>query len=179
MPRIATANPDTLSPKTKGMLDAVNKALGVTPNMMKTMATAPVVLEGYLALSGALGHGELPGKIREQIALFSAQNTSCEYCLAAHTVLGGHQGLAAGDIASARKAHASDPKAAAALALSKRIVETHGGVSDADIKAAKTAGLSDAQVLEVVANVSLNLFTNFFNKVAGVDVDFPKVALNA
>ena len=55
--------------KTKTLLDGVAKKLGGVPNIVRTMATSPAVLEGYLGLSGALGAGRLPAKLREQLAL--------------------------------------------------------------------------------------------------------------
>jgi AhpD family alkylhydroperoxidase len=98
MPRLQPVDPNQTTGKTKTLLEGVGKALGVIPNMMRTMAEAPPVLEGYLALSGALGKGRLSAKLREQIALAVAEQNACEYCLAAHSLLGAKAGLAADEI---------------------------------------------------------------------------------
>jgi AhpD family alkylhydroperoxidase len=98
MPRLQPVDPSQTTGKTKTLLEGVGKALGVIPNMMRTMAEAPPVLEGYLALSGALGKGRLSAKLREQIALAVAEQNACEYCLAAHSLLGAKAGLAADEI---------------------------------------------------------------------------------
>ena len=37
----------------------------------------------------------------------------------------------------------------------------------------QAAGVSDAEITEVVANTALNLLTNYFNHVADTVVDFP------
>ncbi|MSR64085.1 MAG: carboxymuconolactone decarboxylase family protein, partial [Planctomycetes bacterium] len=48
-----------------------------------------------------------------------------------------------------------------------------GLVSASDLAAVRAAGFGDDAIAEVVANVALNLFTNYFNHVAGTAVDFP------
>ena len=49
-----------------------------------------------------------------------------------------------------------------------------GRVSDGDLDEVREAGFDDAAIAEVVANVALNIFTNYFNNVAETDIDFPK-----
>lgn len=174
MPRIPTISDPTA--QTRDQLEAVRKRLGKVPNMMATMAQSPAALDGYLAFSGALGNGALNAKTREQIALTVGQANACDYCLAAHTAIGGMLGLTQDQIVGARSANAGDAKNAATLKLASRIVETRGNVSDADVKAARAAGLTDGELAEVVANVALNIYTNYFNHVAATEVDFPRAA---
>lgn len=69
MSRISIVNAEQATGKAKDLLDAVQAKLGMTPNMMKTMANSPAVLEAYLNFSGALSNGTLDAKLREQIAL--------------------------------------------------------------------------------------------------------------
>jgi len=175
MPRIKAVNPADATGKAKRLLDAVNTTLGVTPNLMRTLAVAPAALEGYLNLNGALAGGVLDARFREQIALAVAQANSCEYCLAAHSALGSHAGLSAESIAASRGARASDPKRDAGLKLAQAIVLHRGDVPDAALANASAAGLSDAEIVEIVANVAINFFTNYFNQVAQTEVDFPRV----
>ena len=47
----------------------------------------------------------------------------------------------------------------------------------AEFEAARTAGLSDGEIVEVISVVALNLFTNIIGKATHVEIDFPKVAL--
>ncbi|MFD5148062.1 carboxymuconolactone decarboxylase family protein [Streptomyces sp. NPDC058401] len=82
-------------PSRQGLLAKVEAALGVTPNMMRAMAASPAVLDGCLPFGGALSKGLLPGSLREQIALVSAAENSCDYCYAAHHVLGARAGAVA------------------------------------------------------------------------------------
>lgn len=175
MPRIAALDPQQAEPRARPLLDAVHRTLGVTPNMMRTMAQGPAVLDGYLALNAALGKGSLGRKVGEQIALLTAEQNGCTYCAAAHTALGKLAGLSDDDIEAAREGRAPESRAAAALELARAVIQARGHVSNADLAAARAAGLSDGEIGEVVAHVALNVFTNYFNSLAGTEVDFPAV----
>jgi uncharacterized peroxidase-related enzyme len=175
MPRIAALDRQQVGPRTQGLLDAVNQALGVTPNMMRTMAQSTAVLDGYLALNNALAKGSLGRKLGEQLALLTAEQNGCNYCASAHTALGKHAGLTDSDITAARDGRAAEPRAQAALSLARAVIETRGHVSDPDLAAARKAGLADGEIGEVVAHVAVNVLTNYFNSLADTEVDFPAV----
>lgn len=175
MPRITAVDPRRAGAAAKTLLDAVQRAMGFAPNMMRTMAQSPAVLEGYLALNTALGKGSLGRKLGEQLALITAERNACLYCAAAHTAGGKQAGLSDADVEAARNGRSTDPRAAAALALAGAVIDTRGGISDQDLAAARQAGLSDGEIGEVVAHVALNVFTNYFNRLAGTEVDFPAV----
>ena len=115
--------------------------------MPRIPAIDPAALNATNAFFAALGKGQLGGKVGEQVAIAVAQTNGCEYCLAAHTAIGGMRGVSAADL------------------------------GDAELAAARVAGLVDGEIVEVVAHVALNIFTNYLNNLAGTDVDFPRVAL--
>ncbi len=175
MSRIPQINPESATGRAKELLDAVKGKLGLVPNMTRAMANSPAVLDGYLSLSGALSKGHLNAKQREQIALTVGEVNGCDYCLAAHSTIGKMVGLTAEQIMDSRRGTAVDPKAEALVVFARRVVDERGRVSDLDLANARAAGLDDAALAEVVANVALNLFTNYFNHVAETDIDFPKV----
>jgi uncharacterized peroxidase-related enzyme len=175
MPRLTPVNPANAAGKAKQLLDVVQARLGLTPNMMKTFANAPVVLEGYLNLNDALSRGLLSTQFREQIALAVAQANSCEYCLSAHSTLGSLAGLDADQIAASRSGRSDDTKREAGLKFAQAIVVNHGQVSDTQLGRVRAAGYTDGEIVEIVANVAINIFTNYFNHVAQTDVDFPRV----
>ena len=160
--------------RTKELLDAVKAKLGIVPNMTRTMAVAPVVLEAYLGFIGTLSHGVLPAPVREQLALDVGEANACDYCVSAHSTIGKGTGLTEQDIRNSRCGQSTDPKTDALLRFARRVVATQGVVTDADISAVREAGYGDAAVAEVVAHVGLNIFTNYFNHVAGTILDFPK-----
>ena len=171
MTRIAPV--DAPSERSQKLLAGVQAKLGITPNMLSTMAHSAAALDGYLSFSNALSKGELSGSVREQIALAVGQANSCQYCLSAHSAIGKMVGLTADQIRDARSSKSDASKTDAILKLATRIVETRGKLSDEDISAAKIIGVTDAEIAEVVANTALNLFTNYFNHVAETEVDFP------
>ncbi len=177
MSRLTPLQPDRATGKAKELLDAVQAKLKITPNMTKVMANSPAVLQGYLSFSGALAGGALDAKLREEIALTVAQQNSCQYCLSAHTAIGKMTGLTDTEIESARDASSRSPKNAAALQLARQLVARQGSIADIDVDAARRAGLSDGEIAEVIAHVALNIFTNYFNNAADVEIDFPKIAL--
>ncbi len=176
MARIAPVDPSTTSGKTKELLAAVQAKLGVTPNLMKTLAKSPAALEAYLNFSGALAHGVLEPKVREAIALAVAQANGCEYCLSAHTLLGKKAGLSEGEISASRQGSGAG-KLAAAVKLAIAINASRGNISDSQYAEAQNAGLNEAEIAEVIAHVGLNGFTNAFNNAVHTEVDFPKVSL--
>ncbi len=155
--------------------DAIQNKLGVVPNMMRTMAQAPVVLEGYLSLSGALSRGALPAALQEQIALAVAEANACSYCLSAHTALGRRAGLSDEQLSASREGLAADPRAHAALQFALAVLERQGGVTDQELARVRAAGFSDAEIAEIIAHVALNVLTNYFNRAAETEIDFPMV----
>jgi uncharacterized peroxidase-related enzyme len=177
MARLSTIHPDAATGKQRELLDAVRTQLGWVPNMMGTMAQSPAVLEGYLALSRALAGGMLDARVRQQLALATAQANECTYCLSAHTAIGKQVGLAPAEIAAAREASATNPRTDAALKFARRVVERRGDIGNSDVTAIRRAGFTEEEVAEIIAHVALNIFTNYFNKAAEVEVDFPKVPL--
>ncbi|QDV31483.1 Carboxymuconolactone decarboxylase family protein [Planctopirus ephydatiae] len=174
MPRITALDPQHATGHVKELLEGVGRKLGMVPNMMRTMAQAPAVLEGYLQFSGALGHGQLSAKVREQIALAVAEANGCDYCLAAHTAIGKMVGLSADQLRDSRQGESVDPGTDALLRFARQVVETRGHVNDADVQAVRDAGFGDGVIAEVVAGVALDIFTNYFNIVAATEVDFPR-----
>lgn len=175
MARLNPIDPKSATGKSAELFAKVKSGLGLVPNMTRVMANSPAALEAYLAFSGALAGGRLAPRIREQLALVVAEANECGYCLSAHSAIGKKVGLSAEQIAASRQGEASDPKAAGALRFAKAIVDGRGEVTDGDFAAAREAGLDDAEIAEVITHVALNVLTNYFNKAAETEVDFPQV----
>ncbi len=177
MSRIAIpANIESAPAASRPMLEAVNKQLGLVPNLFRLVAHSPAALEGYLGMSGALGKGALAAATRERIALAVAEVNGCNYCLSAHTYLGKNVAkLDDAEIAANRSGASNDPKADAAVRFAAKVTELRGKVSADDVIAVRNAGYSDAQIIEMVQHVALNTWTNYINEVAKTEVDFPLV----
>lgn len=179
MSRIPPVDPSAAAGTVREQLEGVQRSLGVVPNLYRVAARSPAALEGLLGLTGALARGRLGARLRERIALAVAEANGCDYCLSAHTALGKGLKLSDAELALAREARASDPRDAAALRFAARVIERRGRVDDADLAEARRAGLDDGEIVELVANAALNVFTNYLNQVAGTDIDFPVVRAGA
>jgi uncharacterized peroxidase-related enzyme len=159
------------------LLDQIHATFGTTPAMFRAVANSPAALRSLWGAFGALGGGTLGAKLGEQIAVAVADRNACEYCLAAHTALGRKAGASAQEMAAAQGGESSDPRTAAALRFALKLVERRGQVDEADVQAVQQAGFSDGQIVEILAHVALNLFTNYVNLAFAVPVDFPGVRL--
>lgn len=174
MSRLTLVDPATATGTAKQLLDAVKAKFGKAPNLTRVMANSPAVLESYLGFAGALGNGLLDPKLREQIALYSAQENGCDYCLSAHTAIGKLAGLQPDQILASREGQGLDEKGTAALTFVHQVLAARGKVSAEQVEAVRTAGFSDGEIAEILAHVALNVFTNYFNIATDVDIDFPR-----
>lgn len=175
MSRIAVPVREAAPAAAQPFLDGVETQLGVVPNLFRLAALSPAVLQGMLGLSGALAR-TLDVKTRERIALVVAQVNGCDYCLSAHAYLGLNLAkLDAGEIALNRGGGSADPRAAAIVAFAAKVAQSRGKVADADLAEVRLAGITDAQVVEIVALVAENFLTNLLNNVAQTPIDFPVV----
>jgi uncharacterized peroxidase-related enzyme len=157
-------------------LNGVKAALGIVPNLYRLTANSPAALEGLLSLSGALGKGKLPAATRERIALAIANVNGCSYCNSAHSYIAANMlKLPEDEIILARGGRASEAKTDAAVALARKVAIARGELKDTDISAARAAGLSDGELVEIVGHVALNVFTNYLNEVFATEIDFPVV----
>lgn len=175
MPRLAIPARDDVPEASKPILDAVQKQLGVVPNMFRLIAQSPAALQGFAANNGALGKS-LDVKTRERIALAVAQVNGCDYCLSAHNYLALNLAkISPEEIALNRKGQSGDAKADAAVRFAAKVARDRGQITGADIDAVRDAGFSDAQIVEILAVTAENIFTNLLNIVAETEIDFPVV----
>lgn len=174
MSRVTPIDPSTASPELQDTLNTVRTKMGGRlPNLVTIFAQAPAALHGYLGFSAALQGGSLSPELRERLALVVAQANGCDYCLAAHSTLGKMRGLSEEEILLSRRGQASDSRQDAAVRFALAVVEQRGRVSEGDLAAIRGAGYSEAEIIEITANVVYNIFTNYVNNVADTDIDFP------
>ncbi|AOS80749.1 carboxymuconolactone decarboxylase [Hydrogenophaga sp. PBC] len=167
------------SPERQALLDDIHAAFGATPNMFRAVANSPAALQSMWGSFGALGTGVIGARLGEQIAVAVADRNSCSYCLSAHTALGRKAGATAEEMSAAQAGLSNDPKTQAALRFALKLVNERGQVSEADVQALRDAGFTDEAIVEILAHVALNLFTNYVNVAFAVPVDFPTVKLRS
>jgi len=177
MPRIHTPESiDSAPAGSQALLEAVGRQLGVVPNLHRVAANSPAALEAYVGLSNALGKGSLTAATRERIALAVAEINRCDYCLSAHTYLGKYIArLDDDEMIENRNGGSKNRTADAAVRFAAKVACNRGDVSDEDLRDVKAAGYDDAQVIEMILHVALNTWTNYLNKVAATEIDFPVV----
>ncbi len=175
MPRIPQLSAETSTDEQKQLLDATLSQLGRVPNLYAAMASSPSALRGYLALREALVSGVFSVVQREQLALFVAQENACTYCVSAHSLRGSKVGLSQEQLRATRAGEAEDAHMQQVLTLTGTILRSGGRVDDDELRQARAAGVTDAELTEIVAHVALNVFSNYFNHVAQPELDFPSV----
>lgn len=177
MPRIQPVDAAQPPADAAPLLEGLKEKLGRVPNIYATMAQAPAVLKGVLTASGTLGETSLSGALREQIALAVGGANRCDYCAAAHTAIGKMNGLSDEQTQAALTGSADDAQAQAAITFARAILDREGFVTDEQLAAVKSAGFGDQQVVEIIAVVVFNIFTNYINHIAETEIDFPKVEI--
>jgi uncharacterized peroxidase-related enzyme len=147
--------------------------LDEAPRFLQVMANSPASLRAYIQADAALVRGQLTPRQRQQVALAVAEINGSSYSLSAHYSAGKRLGLSRHELQLARNATAVDPKAETMLRFTQAVVLQRGEISDEDFQALGKAGFTDEQIVEIVANIALNIFSNYFNSVAKTEVDFP------
>ena len=177
MSRINVVNRETASIEQAQLFDAIQSQLGMVPNFLKVLANSPAALKAFLGLHEISNQGSLEPPTRERIALALAQQNACDYCLSAHTALGRKAGLSNTEIEANRAGSSEDDKAAAAVKFAVALAEHSGEVTTAEILAVRNAGYDDAEIVEIITHVGLNILSNIIGKASRVEIDFPTVEM--
>lgn len=178
MSRITTITNETATPEQAALFEAIQAQIGMVPNFLKVFANSPAALRAFLGLHGIANEGSIDLLTRERIALALAQQNSCEYCLSAHSAIGKKAGLDNSEINANRSGSSNDSKAAVAVKLARSLAEHSGDITTAELIEARNAGYSDADIVEIITHVGMNILTNILGKASRVEIDFPKVSLN-
>jgi len=173
MSRLGSIETKEATGRVAELFSAVEGRLGFVPNFLRALANSPATLEGYLSFAAALDGGALPPKLREQVAIAMAEANGCQYCLAINCALGRASGLSEEEIRDSRASRSPDSRTHAALQFARRVLDARGRVDDKDLSRIRRAGFSDAEIAELVGNISLHIFANYFNCVVQTTPDVP------
>lgn len=178
MSRIAIPAIATATGATADVYAEVKKIAGGTvPNLFAALGhLAPSALSAVLNAEGVLANGSLSKQDLETIKLLISEQTGCDYCVAAHVMLGKMTGLSLETLNQIRKgASTGDAKRDALIKFVLQLQKTSGTIGDADFTTIREAGYSDAQLVEVSLTIALTIFTNTFNRINDTDIDMPPV----
>ena len=163
---------DQVSAANQALFDQLKKGLGMVPNLYATLALSEHALGNYLALQNA--KSSITGKAREVVNLIVSQVNGCQYCLAAHTVIGGLVGLKPEQIIEIRRGGASfDAKLDALARLVKNIASERGHADPARVQAFFEAGWTPENLVDVIVVIGDKTVTNYLHATTQVPVDFP------
>jgi uncharacterized peroxidase-related enzyme len=177
MSRINVVTTDKADQEQTELLEAIHAKLGMVPNFLRVFANSPAALRAFLGLHALARGGRLEEQTRERIALALAQQNDCQYCVSAHTAIGRKTGLSSAEMAANRAGTSTDAKAAAAVRFARALAERNGEVTTAELQAVRNAGYRDAEIVEIITHVGLNVLTNILGKASQVEIDFPKIDL--
>jgi uncharacterized peroxidase-related enzyme len=157
------------------LFSAVKSAVGKVPNSYIGIGgNSPIALEAVLSLEASLKRSALSAQDIEVVKLVVSQTTGCDYCLAAHTMVGKKLGLGREAILALRQAQPSGDARNDALAKFTHHLLTTTGTVPADVVAAvQQAGVTDAQIVDVTMAIASIAFTNLFNRINDTTLDFP------
>ena len=163
---------DEVSPANQAIFDKLKSSIGTVPNLYATMAHSEHALDSYLAFQNA--KSSIAGKAREIVNLVVSQVNGCEYCLAAHTMIGKMNGFTDEQILEIRGGKASfDAKFDALARLVKNIAVNRGHADQALVDAFFAAGWTKANLVDTIVVIGDKTVTNYLHATTRVPVDFP------
>ena len=161
-----------LSTGNQAIFDSLKQALGMVPNLYATFAHSETALATYLALQNA--KSSLSGKTREVVNLVVSQVNGCEYCLAAHTMLGKMNGFTDAQIMEIRRGRAGfDARLDALARLTLGITQSRGHVDAHLVDAFFAAGWTKENLVDAIVTIGDKTISNYLHSTTQVPVDFP------
>jgi AhpD family alkylhydroperoxidase len=172
MTAITVPTRDAVSPANQAIFDSLKGKLGFVPNLYATMAHSDTALASYLALQSA--KSSISGKAREVVNLVVSEVNACEYCLAAHTVIGRMHGFSDEQILEIRGGRARwDARLDALAVLARSIAGNRGHADPAALQAFFDAGWTQANLVDAIVTIGDKVVTNYLHSTTRVPVDFP------
>ena len=178
MSRVSVPSLESATGPTAEIYGQIKKAVGSVPNTFAAIgAHGPAALRAVLAADAVLAAGSLTKRDQETIKLVISGVAGCDYCVAAHSMLGKLAGLKSEVLNQIRDGKPTgDAKRDALIRFVRTLAETSGTVSDDDFAAIKAAGYTDDQLVDISLAFATTVFTNVFNRINDTDIDFPAAA---
>jgi uncharacterized peroxidase-related enzyme len=177
MSRLTTIRPEEATGAAAEVFAKIKKAAGKVPNAYATVGThSPEALSAALAFDAAVAASTLGKADIEVIKLVVSEYVGCDYCVAAHTLMGKVAGLSGDDMKQVRAGVATgDAKRDALVTYVRTLVGTRGTVPEAVVDAVRAAGYTERQIIEINLAIASITFTNLVNRVNDTTLDFPEV----
>jgi len=175
MSRLTAINPEAATGAAAELFARIKKAAGKVPNAYATIGThSPAALGAMLGVEAALSGSSLAKPDIEAIKLAVSEVVGCDYCVAAHTLMGKFAGLSQEAMKQIRAGELTgDAKRDALVRFVRTLVDTRGTLPAVELEAVRAAGYSEQQVALAIASIT---FTNLVNRVNDTTLDFPALA---
>ena len=178
MSRLSVPHLESATGATAEIYGQIKKAIGSVPNTFAAIgAHGPDALKAVLLADSVLASGSLSKRDQETMKLVISEVAGCDYCVAAHSLLGKLAGLKPEELKRIRERRSTgDDKRDALIHFVRKLAQSSGTVSNEDFAAIKAAGYTDAQLVEISLAFATTVFTNVFNRINDTEIDFPAVA---
>ncbi len=173
MVRLTPIETHEIHPEARAILDEFHPSPDQAPDFLRVLAGSLTAMKAYFGARSALAHGQLTAGQREQIALAVAEINGSKNCLAAHHDSARKAGLTERDIRLAGLAAATDAKSNAMLGFTMTVVLQRGEVKNEHVKMVRDAGFSDSEIIEIIANIAINIFTNYLDLISKTEATSP------
>ena len=172
MKTVSVPTYEQVSPANQALFDSLKKVLGFVPNLYATFAHSDTALGTYLTLQNA--KSSLSPKARELINLVVSQVNGCQYCLAAHSVVGKMVGFSEDQILEIRRGSAGfDPRLDALARLVRSIALERGHADPALLQTFFDAGWAEANLVDAMLVIGDKTVSNYLHSTTRIPVDFP------
>ena len=173
MARVAPVEPLQAAPSRKPLFDDFLRERGAVPNMFRTLAHDPELLQAWFAMfRTTLREGAVSTRVKEIVAVRVSKLNSCTYCLGSHTGLARRFGATDPQIAALLdEGPPADfaPGEQAALAFAEEMTKRPQGVREETWEELRKHW-SERQVVEIVAVAAMFNSFNRFNNALQVDL---------
>ena len=152
--------------KSKQVLEQLQQAFGIIPNLAGAIANSPKLLTAFLAVFQQVHSSSLTEQEIQIVLLTDAVANSSEWAVAFHTALALKEGVSSEETGAIRERRTLRNQRFAALSnLAKTLIERRGHLSEQELDSFISAGFTKEQVLEVITVVAASTITNYAGNV--------------
>ena len=175
MSRLLIRTASQLEPITLEALEVVRNN-GELADIYLQFANSEPALRAYLHMEASVRDGSLAPAEVEAVKLWVSEQTGCEFCLAVHGVKARQAGLSRQQQVDIRTAGRIEPgsmqnteidgeRINGLLSIARGIFNDRGSLDDQALETARTAGLTDENLVDLTMVVSTIFFTNITNHI--------------
>ena len=175
-PVIQPVTTTSMVPEARKLLMQLGGSLEASSNFVRTLCHSPAALASLATQLDVAANMRLSPRTQEAIALRVAELNGSDYCVAAHTAASKQLGVDAASAGDYRRGLSDDPREQALLALTTKVVLDRGHHCGFAVAAARKVGVTDAEIVEVIALIGLNTMSTYVNSIANTTVDYPAPA---